>query len=238
MVPGAGHSDIVMNHVGEVVDAALLQSKRQPPEGRVRASRTRKRNFGLSFAISHFVPLITYFAVRPYAANDTEALAIAWFIPLGWTLGSSVWFRRLEVIGLLGIAFYGVALFISVYFGVGALPLKLHRAAVRIVVGVACLVSVAIGRPALVLLARLITKAAGGDAPALGVADPRSKAGRALRFLTLVVGIACLVDAALQTALALTLSTAGFLLASAAVHVATLIGFISGGLLYLRFRLQ
>jgi hypothetical protein len=140
------------------------------------------------------------------------------------------------VIGLVGAAFYGVALFISVHFEMGALPLKLQHAAMRVVVGLACLISVAIGRPALVLLARVVTKAAGGDAPAAAVADPRSKTGRALRFLTLVVGVACLADAALQTVLALKLSTAGFLIARVAVHVATLVAFISGGLLYLRFR--
>lgn len=235
VVAGAGHSDIVAHHIGEVVDAALLQPRGLPPADRARSPRRRKRNFGLSFVIS-LVPLIVYFAVRPHAASDTEALAIAWFIPLVWTLGSSAWSRRLDVIGLVGAAFYGVALFISVHFGMGALPLKLQHAAVRVVVGLACLISVAIGRPALVLLARLVTKAAGGDAPAAAVADPRSRAGRALRFLTLVVGIACLADAALQTVLALRLSTAGFLIARVAVHVVTLLAFISGGLLYLRFR--
>lgn len=236
VVAGAGHSDIVRGYVNQVVDAALLQSREQPSEGRPRARRRRKRNFVLSAGISHFVPLATYFVIRSHVSSDTEALAVAWFIPLVWTLGSSAWYRRLDPFGLLGTVFYGVALFISVYFGVGALPLKLHHAVVRVVVGLAFLISVAIGRPALVLLARIITKSAGGDAPPAAVADPASKAGRALRFLTLVVGVACLADAALQTALALTLSTAGFLVATAVVHVLTLVGFVSGGLLYLRFR--
>lgn len=236
VVAGAGHSDIVTNHVSEVVDAALLQPQKQPPAARVRPLPRRKRNFGLSFAISHFVPLLAYFAIRHRVASDTEALAIAWFVPLVWTLGSSVWSRRLEVLGLLGSAFYGIALFVSVYFGVGALPLKLHHAAVRVVVGLACLISVAIGRPALVLVASVVTRAAGGDAPAAAVTNPRSKAARALRTMTLVFGIACLADAALQTALALALSTAGFLVATAVVHAVTVISFIAGGLLYLRFR--
>lgn len=238
VIAGAGHSDIVMHHVSAVVDAALLQPQKERPAVPMRPARRRKRHFGLSVIISHFVPLMTYFIVRPHAASDTEALAIAWFIPLVWTLGASAWFRRLDVFGLLGIIFYGIALFISVYFGVGALPLKLHHAAVRVVVGLACLVSVAIGRPALVLLARVVTRAAGGDAPAAAVTNPRSKAARALRFMTLVVGVACLADAALQTALALTLSTAGFLVATAVVHVVTLVSFIAGGLLYLRLRPQ
>lgn len=237
VVAGAGHSDIVSRHVSAIVDAALLQPQKElPAADRVRRPRRRKRDFGLSFVVSHFVPLMTYFVVRPHAASDTEALAIAWFIPLIWTLGSSIWFRRLDVFGLIGSVFYGGALFISVYFGVGALPLKLHHAAVRVVIGLVCLVSVAMGRPALVLLARVVTKSAGGDAPAAAVTDPRSKTGRALRFMTLIVGVASLADAALQTALALTLSTAGFLVATAVVHAVTLIGFVAGGLLYLHFR--
>ena len=236
VVAGAGHSDIVRGYVSQVVDAALLQPREQSSGARPRPVRRRKRSFILSSVMSHFVPLLTYFVVRHHVSSDTEALAIAWFIPLVWTLGSSAWYRRLDLFGLLGIAFYGIALFISVYFGLGALPLKLHHAAVRVVVGLAFLISVAVGRPALILLARIVTKAAGGDAPAPAVADPRSKTGRALRFMTLVVGVTCLADAALQTALALTLSTAGFLVATVVVHVVTVVSFVSGGLLYLHFR--
>ena len=238
VVAGAGHSDIVADYIGEVVDAALLQPQKQPSEGRARSPRPRRRSFGLSLTISHFVPLIAYFAVRPYAASDTEALAIAWFIPVVWTLGSSAWLRRLEVIGLIGVGTYGVALFVSVFFGTGALPLKLHYAAARVIVGLVCLVSVAIRRPVLLLLVRGITKAAGGDAAVRVAADPRSKTGRSLRFLTLVLGIACLGDAALQTVLAITLSTGAFLVAKTAVHVAAIVGIMSGVLLYLRFRQQ
>ena len=83
-----------------------------------------------------------------------------------------------------------------------------------------------------------ITKAAGGDGPVRVAADPRSKTGRSLRFLTLVLGIACLADAALQTVLAITLSTGAFLVAKTAVHVAAIVGIMSGVLLYLRFRQQ
>lgn len=235
VIAGAGHADIVRHHVEEVVDAALLQPQRQPSQRRARPMRRRKRSFGLSAVISHFVPLIAYFAIRPHAASDTDALAIAWFIPLVWTLGSSVWYRRLDVFGLLGIVFYGIALFISVYFGVGALPLKLHHAAMRVVVGLVCLISAAVGRPALLLVARFVTRAAGADEAAVAVANPRSRISKALRFMTLVVGVTSLADAALQTALALTLSTGEFLIATFVAHLVTAVSFIAVGLLYLRF---
>jgi len=56
------------------------------------------------------------------------ALAVAWIVPLVWGLGSSLWLRRLDVLGLLGVVTYGIALAISVFLHAGALPLKVHRA--------------------------------------------------------------------------------------------------------------
>src|SRR5579859_6691951 len=81
-------------------------------------------------AISGLAPLVMYFAIRSHVANDTEALALAWFIPVAWTLGSSLWLRRLDVFGLLGVVAYGITLTVSIVFGAGALPLKLHHALV------------------------------------------------------------------------------------------------------------
>jgi hypothetical protein len=49
--------------------------------------------------------------------------------------------------------------------------------------------------------------------------------------LTLLIGIACLADAVLQTALAIVLSTSAFLIAKTAIHVAALVGIALGVLL-------
>jgi hypothetical protein len=64
-----------------------------------------------------------YFAIRSHVASDTQALALAWFIPVVWTLGSSLRLRRIDVFGLLGVVAYGIALTIAIVFGAGALPL-------------------------------------------------------------------------------------------------------------------
>jgi hypothetical protein len=101
----------------------------------------------VSAPISGLAPLIVYFAVRPHVASDTVALALAWFIPVVWTLVSSLWLRRLDVFGLLGVIAYGITLAASSVFGVGALPLKLHRALIGGAVGFVCLGSVAIRWP-------------------------------------------------------------------------------------------
>jgi hypothetical protein len=239
VIPGAGHADIVLGYVSQVVDAALLEHQDKPRP--VRASSPRRRqSFGqglASFAISHFAPLLVYFTSRPYVANDTAALAAAWSVPLAWTVGASIWRRRLDLLGLAGVFVYGVALSVSVFFGAGALPLKLHRAVIAGALGFACLISVAIGRPLLLLLlAQRSARLAAGAMPGAGTAIARSRAATTLKFLTLIIGIACLANAALQTTLALTLSTAQFLIATTAIHVTAVIGIISGVALYLRFR--
>ncbi|MBV8457217.1 MAG: hypothetical protein JO122_11450 [Acetobacteraceae bacterium] len=189
-----------------------------------------------SFAISHFAPLLVYFASRPYVATDTTALAGAWSVPLAWTLGASIWRRRLDLLGLAGVFVYGVALSVSVFFGAGALPLKLHRAVIAGAVGVACIISVAIGRPLFLVLAQRSARLAAGALPEAGAAIAHSRTAATLKFLTLIIGIACLANAALQTTLALVLSTAQFLIATMVIHFTAVIGIISCVALYLRFR--
>ncbi len=184
-------------------------------------------------AISGLSPLIVYFVIRPHVANDTEALAIAWFIPVVWTLGSSLWQRRLEVFGLLGIAAYGITLAISIIFGAGALPLKLHHALLGGAVGLVCLISYAMGKPLFVLFTRRSMKnTAQATQLEAALADPQVV--RRISTITLMIGIASLADAALQTALAILLSTGAFLIATTAVHVAALVGIVGGVLIVIR----
>jgi hypothetical protein len=178
-------------------------------------------------AISYFVPLIVYFVLRPHVASDSEALALAWIIPVVWTLGSSLWLQRLDVFGLLGVVAYGIALAISVFFNTGALPLKLHHAVVASAVGLVCLVSVATGKPIFLLFTRRYVKKTGHASQMEGaLANPRLV--KRLTNVTLIIGIACLADAALRTALALFPSTSAFLIAMTAIHIAAIVGIIGG----------
>jgi hypothetical protein len=175
-----------------------------------------------SLAVSHLAPLITYFAVRPYVASDTAGLAIAWCVPVLWTLCSSLWLRRLDLFALVGVVTYGIALAIAIFFGGGALPLKLRHAVVAAVLGLACLVSVAVNKPLLMVVARWrasIDRERGSLLTA-AIADP--KVVRWVTALTLIIGIAALADATLQTVLALALSTSAFLIATTALHFATI----------------
>ena len=181
----------------------------------------------VSLALSGLAPLIMYFALRSHVASDTEALALAWFIPVIWTLGSSLWQRRLDVFGLLGVVAYGITLTVSIVFGAGALPLKLHHALVGGAVGLVCLVSLAMGKPIFVLFARRSAKkTAHATQIEAALADPLVV--KRMSNLTLVIGIASLTDAVLQTALALALSTSAFLVATTAIHIAVVAGIVLG----------
>src|SRR6266568_1714190 len=187
-----------------------------------------------SLAISDFAPLIMYFAIRSSVASDTEAvasdteaLALAWFIPVVWTLGSSLWLRRINVFGLFGVVAYGITLTVSIVFGAGALPLKLHHALVGGAVGLVCLVSFAMGKPIFVLFTRRSAKQTEhATQMEAALADPLVV--RRISNLTLIIGIASLADAVLQTALAIVLSTSAFLIATTVIHVAVVVGIVLG----------
>ena len=242
VIKGAGHANIVFPpYASQVVDAATqgLQANEriagEPPvdldhaqhgpreEEQAVTPRPGGKPWQLltSIPIAYLAPLIVYFVLRPHIASDTESLAIAWFIPVAWTLGSSLWLRRLNAFALIGVIAYGLTLAISVVFGAGALPLKLHRALVTGAVGFVCLGSVAIGRPIFLPLVRRFAK--NTDRAALvEAALSKPQVVKRITNLTLLVGIASLTDAVLQTALALTLSTSAFLVATTAIHIAVL----------------
>ncbi len=184
-------------------------------------------------AISILSPLLVYFVIRPLVKNDVEALALAWFIPVAWTLGSSLWQRRLDVFGLLGVAAYGITLAISVIFGVGALPLKLHHALLGGVIGLVCLISYMMGKPVFLLLTLRSTKNTAHATQVEGaLADPAVV--KRISTITLIVGIASLANAALQTSLAILLPTGTFLVATTFIHVATLVAIVGGILIFIR----
>ncbi len=184
----------------------------------------------VSLAISGLAPLIMYFAIRSHVANDTEALALSWFVPVAWTLFSSLWLRRLNLFGLIGIAIYGITLGIAIFFNTGPLPLKLHHAVVGGIIGLLFLGSLARGEPLVLVLARFRMKNSKyAEQFEKAIANPRFV--KNFSTITLVIGIVTLGDAVLQTALALTLSTSAFLVATTAIHIAAVVVIVLGGLL-------
>jgi hypothetical protein len=182
--------------------------------------------------IGGLAPLILYFVLRPSVASDTEALALAWFVPVLLTLIRSLWFRRLDRFGMIGVVAYGITLAIAIIFGVGALPLKLHHALVGMVIGLICLISVAMGKPILMVVAQRRAQQTYSAAQIdIVLANPLMV--RRLTWLTVLIGSACLANAVLQTALALTLSTGTFLVATTVIHFATIVAIALGVIVFM-----
>jgi hypothetical protein len=237
VIRGAGHADIVLDHINAVVDAATrdLGPARLPVEAAARAEPLQlpqqplpRPGLGLlGMLIGNLAPLAVFFVLHASGASDTKALGFGWLMPILWTLGASWAERRINLPGLLGIVGYGTALFISLYFGGGALPLKLYRVVLSTIVGLGCLGSVVVGRPILVLLARRVAARVGRSAIIARIDGPSAMHRRLVR-LTLAVGIVCLLNAALKTFLALTLSTGAFLVISWVLHIAVIAGIVAG----------
>jgi len=262
VIPGAKHSDIVY-FVRQIVDGATrglaptsppqpgpppeplnlpLGVAASPPRPGAPAGVSTQRLANpawqaVSVLISGLAPVLSYFLIRPRVGNDVAALAIAWFIPVLWTLGSSLWRRRLNVLGMLGVAAYGITLVISIFTSAGSLPLKLHHAVVGGLVGVVFLGSVAVGRPILLIIARRV-----GDNSRQQESISRRLEGPGVRQsmtrLTQYIGVVALIDATLQSALALSLPTSSFLIATTVVHIAVVAGAVGLALAAVWLRLR
>ncbi len=245
VIRGAGHADIVLDHIDAVVDAATrdLGPARQPAEAPARADSVQPPRapvptpgLGLvGILLGNLAPLAVFFGFHASGVSDTKALGLAWLVPILWTFGSSWAQRRINLPGLLGIVGYGSALFVSLYVGGGALPLKLYRAVVSTIVGLVCLGSVAVRRPIFVLLARRVAARGGRSAVVARINGPSAMHRRLVR-LTLAVGILSLLNAALKTFLALTLSTGAFLVATSVLHFAIIASIVAGLIGWLLWR--
>jgi hypothetical protein len=261
VIQGAAHGDIVLPPYASQVAAAAtrgLQVGAEAPAAANGASATErpgqpapvsssaapKRGMQgyrvVSIVIGVLTPLVAYFSIRSHVGSDTEALALAWFIPVAWTLISSLLQRRLDVYGMIGVVAYGITLTISIVSGAGALPLKLHHALVGGAIGLVCLGSVAIRKPVFVVLLQRRAQITGQGAQVEGgliqaaLTNPRLI--KRLTNLTILVGAGALADAVLQSALAINLTTSAFLVATTVIHVAIIVGIVATLLIALWIR--
>lgn len=172
-------------------------------------SSARSPRTALRLIAALVLPLIAFLLVRQAIGNATGALAVSEAIPTMWLLAVVVWRRRIDLIALFSVGVFAVALGLTILFGGSSLPLELRRSVFPGVVGLACLASIAIHRP---LLATAWAKRA--QSSQLAAAEPPKLdtpgARRAIIFLTAIIGVTFLGDAASQIVLALTVSTSTF----------------------------
>jgi hypothetical protein len=169
-------------------------------------------------------PLI-FVVLLEVLGNATRALAITEAIPLLWVVGYAIWRRKIEPVGTIAVAGFGIALLLTIALGGSPLPLELHRALFPGAVGLACLISLVARRPLLEIAKSRLAKTGPVEADqARGQLEP-SDGHHALVVLTAIIGVTMSVDAAAQVTLALTVSTATF---GVVAHVAAWVIIASG----------
>lgn len=165
------------------------------------------RQYLPSIAFNAVVPLVAYLVIRPYVGSDVIALLITGAIPLVVTLGKFLVNKRLDVIGVISLVSFVIAVVVQLLAGGNGLFLKLHMTVVMGPVGVLFLLSALVGRPLFLVIFKLVAS----RNPKLASRIPDKR--RATVF-TLIIGAMLTVHAIVQIALAVTLPTAAFLAVS------------------------
>jgi len=154
--------------------------------------------------------VVAYLILRQLLHDELQALAITELIPVIWALGFGLIRRgRIDPIALAAAVVLLAAIAVSIADGGSALPLKLRRGMVTGSIGLACLGSVALGRPLLPAVVRLVARV-WPESAGLTRRLSRYAAGHGASGLTVIIGVTLLADATAQVALAVSVSTAVF----------------------------
>jgi hypothetical protein len=165
------------------------------------------------------VPLLGYLVLRPFL-SDAVALAMAGSVPAIRAIGVLMVRRKLDPFGVLGVAGVGMSLLLLWLSGGSAIAVKLGEPVLTGLLGVACLVSVPLGRPLFALLMRVTGRSATTNAGTTSV----------------IIGAILTVHAAVVVLLAFTLSSTDYLAIGRPIGWAVLaVGF--AGLFWYRKRL-
>ena len=164
------------------------------------------------------LPLAGYLVIRALIGSSTTALLVITAIPAIWLLGVWVARRRLDPIGVLTLVTTLIALAAFALTHGDPLALKLRRGAVTGPIGMAALLSVALRRPLLLLLAEQTAKVN----PDLEARLTNPARRRFVTVLTVIVGMFLATDGLSQIVLALTVPTRSFMADSTAVRIAVI----------------
>ena len=180
------------------------------------------------------LPVIAFLVLLKLIGNATGALAVTEAFPVAWVVGYAIWRRKVEPIGLFVVVGFALALGLTFVFGGRPLPLELRRSWFPGVVGLACLISLALRRPLLLAAADKVGGAHREEAAGAGRDLDSPGARRTLSTLTAIIGVTGTADAVAQITLALTVSTTQFVVL-ARIASYTIIGSgIAVGALYVR----
>ena len=157
-------------------------------------------------ALIMLAPVLAYAVVRPLVGSDALALGIAGAIPVVYSIVLAAVRRRIDPLALLTAIGFSLACLASVLAGGSSLPLKLHEAAITFGIGLVMLVAVVIGRPLPAGRLLRVPSATRAIDSALGA----------------MIGGFLVLHALLHLALAVSLSTGSYVVASRVVDWGTL----------------
>jgi hypothetical protein len=190
------------------------ETNSQPTARKPGISWQNLRTFLPNLLLSWLVPLLAYELISPHVHSDLVALAISAAVPALVTLGTFLFHRRVNVIGLIGVAGFAVGVAISVLSGGSELAFKLQDPVLSGAIGLVFVGSVVIGRPLLLVVHRLRTR---------GTNAPPVTGTHKIAVLTGLLGVTLLVHAIVITVLALTLPTSTFLALSRPIGLPILV---------------
>jgi hypothetical protein len=163
--------------------------------------RSHQRAAGalVSVVINFVAPVLAYYLIRSHVSSSAMALALSGAIPVAYTLVVLAVRRHLDVLGVISVVTFGIGVLVSWASGGNVLALELQEPVLSALVGLACLVSVAIGRPLHRFILRLLSR---NDPRYAGIAD-RSRRSSSM-IITLILGLTFASHAAALIILAVT----------------------------------
>lgn len=175
-------------------------------------------------------PLLAYVLLRPHVHSGIIALVLGAAVPVACTGGVLLWRRRLDAIGVFAIACFAFGLLVVVAAGGNELVFKLREDIWSGLLGLACLISVAIRRPLFVMALRLAAR----RSPDIAERASSPQARRISTVITGAIGVILLVHALAIVTLALTTSTTTFLAVKGLLSLAIVGGGVAVLVLWIR----
>jgi hypothetical protein len=160
-----------------------------------------------SLAINFLVPLLAYHLIRRHTGSSAMALALSGAIPVVYTLAILAVRRKLSALGVISVALFGLGVLVSWVSGGSTLAMELQDPALTGLLGIACLVSIAVGHPP----HQVILRAMGRSNPRYTQTADRAASAGTSTVATAIIGLAFLGHAVAVAVLALTQTTSAFL---------------------------
>lgn len=167
--------------------------------------RTKGPAFAADIGVNFVLPFLIYSYAAP-RLGDVQALLASSVPPILWSIAEFIRHRRLDALSLLVLA--GIILSLLAFFGGGGpRMLQLREKLVTGVIGIAFLVSAAIGRPLIYELARAgMARSGSVEAERMqGLRNDR-RFRRSMTIMTVVWGFGLILDVAIGAALVFSLT--------------------------------